>query len=64
MSALEEKVDGDFENLKNHLTDFSGTVTDIDGRLDSLEGFVDEHIAHDAIEMSAIEGLFEPKTEA
>ena len=63
LNTLEEKVDGDIENLKTHIADFGGTVTEIDGRLDSLEGFVDAHIAHDAIETSAIEGLFTPQAE-
>jgi hypothetical protein len=63
LNTLEEKVDGDIENLKTHIADFGGTVTDIDGRLDSLEDFVDGHIAHDAIETSAIEGLFNMQAE-
>lgn len=63
LNTLEGKVDVDIENLKTHLTDFTGTVADIDGRLDSLEGFVDAHIAHDAIETSAIEGLFNTQAE-
>lgn len=63
LNTLEEKVDGDIENLKSHVEDFGGAVTEIDGRLDSLEGFVDAHIAHDAIEISTIEGLFNPQAE-
>ena len=63
LNTLEKKVDGDIEHLKTHIADFGGTVTEIDGRLDSLEGFVDAHIAHDAIETSAIEGLFTPQAE-
>ena len=63
LNTLEGKVDVDIENLKTHLTDFTGAVAGIDGRLDSLEGFVDAHIAHDAIETSAIEGLFETQAE-
>ena len=63
LNTLEEKVDGDIENLKTHIADFGGTVTDIDGRLDSLEDFVDGHIAHEAIEISTIEGLFNTQAE-
>ena len=63
LNNLEDKVDVDIQNLTDHLVDFTGTVEDIDGRLDNLEGFVDAHIAHDAIEMSDIEGLFATKTE-
>ena len=63
LNTLEGKVDVDIENLKTHLTDFTGAVAGIDGRLDSLEGFVDAHIAHDAIETSAIEGLFNTQDE-
>lgn len=63
LNNLDTKVEGDIKNLSEHLVEFSGTVTEIDGRLDSLEGFVDAHIAHDAIETSAIEGLFNIQVE-
>lgn len=63
LNNLNTKVEGDIKNLSKHLVEFSGTVTEIDGRLDSLEDFVDGHIAHDAIETSAIEGLFNIQAE-
>lgn len=63
LNNLGNKVDTDIENLTNHLKDFLETVNDIDERLDNLDSFVDSHIAHDAIEVSDIEGLFQPKAE-
>lgn len=63
LNNLGNKVDTDIENLTNHLKDFSETVNDIDERLDNLDEFVDSHIAHDAIEVSEIESLFQPKAE-
>jgi hypothetical protein len=63
LNNLDTKVEGDIKNLSDHLVEFSGTVIEIDGRLDSLEDFVDGHIAHDAIETSAIEGLFNMQAE-
>lgn len=58
LSTLEQKVDVDIQNLTTHLSDYAKNLTEVDGRIDSLETFVSEHVGHDAIEISAIEGLF------
>jgi archaellum component FlaC len=63
LNNLDTKVEGDIKNLSEHLVEFSGAVNEIDGRLNSLEDFVNVHVEHDAIETSDIEGLFTPKAE-
>ena len=63
LSTLEEKVDTDIQNLTNLISDYSGTLGDVDDRLVELEGFVDTHVHHESIQISDIEGLFETHTE-
>jgi hypothetical protein len=55
LSTLETKVDGDIKNLTDHLSDYSTTLGEVDGRLGELEAFVE---AHESIQESDIEGLF------
>jgi hypothetical protein len=59
LTTLEGKVETDIQNLNNHLTDYSGKLGQVDGRLAELESFVE---AHESIGESDIEGLFAPKT--
>ena len=58
LSALEIKVDGDIQNLTTLVSDYSGTLGDVDDRLGELEAFVDSHVYHESIEESDIAGLF------
>ena len=58
LSALEEKVDGDIKNLTDLVSDYSGTLGDVDDRLGELEAFVDSHVYHESIQESDITGLF------
>ena len=59
LTTLTGRVDEDIQNLTNHLTDYSGKLGEVDGRLAELETFVE---SHETIEESDIEGLFAPKT--
>ncbi len=59
LTTLTGRVDEDIQNLTTHLTDYSGKLGEVDGRLAELELFVE---AHESIEESDIEGLFTPKT--
>ena len=63
LSTLEGKVDTDIQNLTNLVSDYSGTLGDVDDRLVELEEFVDSHVYHEFIPMSDIEGLFGTQTE-
>ena len=63
LSTLEEKVDKDIQNLTNLVSDYSGTLGDVDDRLVELEEFVDSHVYHEFIPISDIEGLFGTQTE-
>ena len=63
LSTLEGKVDKDIQNLTNLVSDYSGTLGDVDDRLVELEEFVDSHVYHEFIPMSDIEGLFGTQTE-
>lgn len=63
LNTLEEKVDTDIQNLTNLVSDYSGTLGDVDDRLIELEEFVDSHVYHEFIPISDIEGLFETQTE-
>ena len=58
LNTLEGKVNVDIQNLTNHLTDYSNMIVEVDGRIDALESFVGEHVNHEAILESDIEGLF------
>jgi chromosome segregation ATPase len=55
LDALEIKVNEDIENLSKHMSDASIALSEVDGRLDSLEAFEE---THSSIEISVIEGLF------
>jgi hypothetical protein len=55
LSALEGKVDTDIKNLKDLVSDYSGTLGDVDDRLVELEEFVDSHVYHASIPTSEIE---------
>ena len=59
LTTLTGRVDEDIQNLTTHLTDYSGKLGEVDGRLAELESFVE---SHESIEESDIEGLFTPKT--
>ena len=63
LSTLEGKVDKDIQNLTNLVSDYSGTLGDVDDRLVELEEFVDSHVYHEFIPISDIEGLFGTQTE-
>lgn len=63
LNTLEGKVDTDIQNLTNLVSDYSGTLGDVDDRLVELEEFVDSHIYHEFIPISDIEGLFGTQTE-
>ena len=63
LSTLEGKVDTDIQNLTNLVSDYSGTLGDVDDRLVELEEFVDSHVYHELIPISDIEGLFGTQTE-
>ena len=63
LNTLEGKVDTDIQNLTNLVSDYSGTLGDVDDRLVELEEFVDSHVYHEFIPMSDIEGLFGTQTE-
>ena len=63
LSTLEGKVDKDIQNLTNLVSDYSGTLGDVDDRLVELEEFVDSHVYHEIIPISEIEGLFGTQTE-
>lgn len=55
LSALEGKVDTDIQNLKDLVSDYSGTLGDVDDRLVELEDFVESHVYHASIPTSEIE---------
>lgn len=59
LTTLTGRVDDDIQNLTTHLTEYSGKLGEVDGRLADLEAFVE---SHESIETSDIEGLFAPKT--
>lgn len=59
LTTLTGRVDEDIQNLTTHLTDYSGKLSQVDGRLTELESFVG---SHEIIGESDIEGLFTPKT--
>lgn len=59
LTTLTGRVDEDIQKLTNHLTDYSGKLGQVDGRLTELESFVE---SHESIGESDIEGLFTPKT--
>ena len=63
LNALEEKVDEDIQNLTTLVSDYSGTLSDVDSRLDDLEKFVDDHISHGSISLSDIEDMFGTQSE-
>lgn len=63
LSTLETKVDGDIQNLTNLVSDYSGTLGDVDDRLIELEDFVESHVYHEFIPISDIEGLFGAQSE-
>jgi hypothetical protein len=58
LSTLDTKVDQDIANLTDHMNSASTALGEVDGRLDAIEAFVE---AHESIEISDIEGLFEPQ---
>ena len=60
ITSLETKVDGDIQDLKDHIDDYSGTLVDVDERLTELETFVE---AHESIQVSDIENLFSQSNE-
>lgn len=61
LSTLEGRVNTDIQNLTNLVSDYSGTLGDIDDRLVELEKFEETHAS---IGESDIIGLFTPNTEA
>ena len=58
LTTLTGRVDTDIQNLATHVGEFEGYVADVDGRLNELETFVGDHIGHEGITISDIEGLF------
>lgn len=56
LDALEAKVDEDITNLSNLIDDYSGTLGDVDARLEALE-------AHESISVEDIDALFPQSTE-
>lgn len=58
LQELTGKVNTDIQKLTNHLTDYANNLEQVDGRIDTLEAFVEGHIGHGRIEDSEIEGLF------
>lgn len=60
ITSLETKVDGDIQDLKDLIDDYSGTLGDVDDRLTELETFVE---AHESIQVSDIENLFSQSNE-
>ncbi len=60
ITSLETKVDGDIQDLKDLIDDYSGTLGDVDDRLFDLETFVE---AHESIQVSDIENLFSQSNE-
>ncbi len=63
LNDLEEKVDKDIQNLTTLVSDYSGTLGDVDDRLVELEEFVDAHISHGSISISDIEDMFGVQSE-
>ena len=55
LQTLSGRVDTDIQNLTNLVSDYSGTLGDVDDRLVELEAFVE---AHDSIDIPTIESLF------
>ena len=58
LQDLTSQVNTDIQNLANHLTEYSTTLEEVDGRIDSLETFVEGHINHGRIDESEIAELF------
>ena len=55
IAILEAKVDEDIANLENHMDEAANKIAEIDGRLEALDAFVEQH---EAISDSDIEDLF------
>jgi hypothetical protein len=62
LSTLEGKVDTDIKKLEDLVADYSGTLTEVDNRINAVEDFVEEHISHEPIDEGDIAGLFSDNT--